>query len=797
MINLYNDIKFGLRLLAKSPAFAATVILILALGIGSTTALFSVINAVLLRALPYEQPEQLVQLWGDPSADGRGRNSVAAAEFMDWKEHSEVMQDMSVIRRVHRNLTGQGQPERLDVLQVSASYLDIFRVRPLLGRAFLPDEDQPGRDNVVLLTHRFWQRYFGGHTDIVGRSIQLGDDSCMVIGVLPPKPRLPYKCDVLVPFVYGSEAWHQSRRDNRLRVIARLKPGVTVEQARAHMHTIKQRIKPLYPEYKQAWGISVVPLHEQITGQVRPQLWILFSAVGFVLLIVCANIANLLLAKTATRRKEIAMRVALGARRLRIFRQLLTESTILSLLGGAFGFLLAYWGVSLFKHAYGASLPWMLDIGLDGRVLGFSLLVSLVTGMLFGIVPTWQMVRLNLNEVFKGGTRSSQAQSNTIRGGLIAAEISLALILLIGTGLLLKSLLQLQSVPVGFNPEGVLAIDISLNDQTYPKGGQRMAFLKQIVQRIESLPGVETAGTATTLPMSGATDNSVRAENKPDQDEFYINTDYDFISGHYYRAMGIQLLKGRVFTENDNVTRAPRVTIINKALAHKVFPHVEPLGQRVRFLGQSWEIVGVVADVHHRGLDSSRMERIYLPQVFSFLQCSLVIRTNVPPLSLVEGVRSEIFTLDPQQPISNIRTLERVVANSISDRHLMFLLLSLFAGAALLLAAIGLYGVMAYSVTRRTQEIGIRMALGAPQGRVLTMVVRQGMKLIMIGVAIGLLGAVALTRVLSHLLFEITPTDPVTFVGVTLLLGTVGLLACWLPARRAARIDPMKALRYE
>ncbi len=797
MGTLWQDIKFAFRMLWKSPGFTTVAVLTLALGIGANTAIFSVINAVLLRPLPYDQPDQLVQLWGDPSADGHGRNSVAGAEFVDWKEQSEVMDGMSAVRRVHLNLTGQGQAERLNVLQVSASYLDILCVRPLLGRSFMPDEDQPGQANVVLLTYRFWQRYFGGETSLVGRSIQLGDHSYAVIGVLPPKPKLPRKCDVLVPFVFGSESWHHSRRDNRLSIIARLKEGVTVEQARVHMNTLKQRTKSIYPDYKQAWGISVVPLHEEVTGHIRPQLWILFSAVVFVLLIVCANVASLHLAKTAVRRKEIALRMALGARRWRIVRQLLTESTLLSLIGGTLGLLLAFWGVNLFKQDYNTGLPWMLEMGMNGRVLGFALLASLVTGLLFGVAPAWQLARPNLNEMFKGGTRSSQARSNAIRGGLIVVEISLALILLMGTGLLLKTLLQLQSVPTGFNPEGVLAMDISLNDQSNPQGPQRTAFLKQIVQRIESLPGVETAGSATTLPMSGATDNSVRAESKPDQDEFYINTDYDFISGHYYPAMGIQLLQGRVFNEGDNVAQAPRVAIINKALASQVFPQEEPLGQRVRFLGQSWEIVGIVADVRHRGLDRNRMERIYMPQAFSFFSCSLVVRTRVEPLTLAKSIRSEIFALDPEQPISNIRTLERVVANSIADRRLMFILLSLFAGTALLLAAIGLYGVMAYSVSQRTQEIGIRMALGAPRSEVLNLVIRQGIKLITKGVIVGLLGALALTRVLSHLLFGVTPTDPVTFAGVVILLMAVTLLACWLPARRVVRTDPMKALRYE
>jgi putative ABC transport system permease protein len=794
MSTLIHDTSYAFRQLRKSPGFTAVAVITLALGIGASTAIFSVVNAVLLRALPFDEPEKIVQLWSDPIGDGRGRNSVAGAEFNDWKEQITTMEAISAVCRVHLNLTGDGHPERLNVLQVSASYLQILRVQPILGRGFGADEDQPGKGKVVVLTHRLWQRYFGGETNLVGRPIQLGGESYTVIGVLPARPRLPRECDVLVPFVFGSESWHHSRRDNRLRVVGRLKAEVTAEQARTEMLAIRQGLKSLYPKYKQDWGVAVVPLHEEVTGQIRAQLWILFSAVGFVLLIACANVAGLLLAKTAARQKEMAMRVALGAGRWRIVRQLLTESVVLSLLGGGLGLLLAFWGVDALKQWSVASLPRVEEIGIDLHVLGFALLAAIATGLLFGLAPAWQLSRPNLNETLKEGGRTSRSNSGVIRGGLIVVEVALAVVLLAGTGLLLKTVFRLQSVPAGFDAESVLAMDISVNDQKYPNGERRAAFLKQIIQRIESLPGVEAAGSATTLPMSGATDNSVRAESQPDQDEFYINTDYDFVSGNYYRAMGIRLLKGRVFAERDNATSAPRVALINESLARQVFPDGDPLGQRVRFLGESWEIVG---NVRHRGLDRNRTEHIYLPQAFSFLQCSLVVRTKVPPLMLVETIRSEIFKLDREQPISNIRTLEQVVAHSIADRRLVLVLLGLFAGVALLLAAIGLYGVMAYSVAQRTREIGIRVALGAEHGEVLYLIVAKGMKLTAIGVGVGLLGALILTRVLTHLLFGVTPSDPVTLAAVALVLGAAALLACWLPARRAARVDPMKALRCE
>jgi predicted permease len=516
------------------------------------------------------------------------------------------------------------------------------------------------------------------------------------------------------------------------------------------------------------------------------------------LLIACANVAGLLLARVAGRRKEIATRSALGAGRGRVVRQLLIESLQLSLLGGLLGALLAFWGVRLFAQRNADMLPRVTEVGVDSRVLGFALLVSVVTGVVFGLAPALHLTRHDLVRTLKWDERtSSGGRVSGLRGALIVSEVALALMLLAGAGLMLRTLFCLQAVPSGFNAHGVLAMDISLDDTKYPAGNQRAAFLRRVIERIEVLPGVAVAGAATTLPMAGTTDSSVRAEDRPDRDEFYISADYDFVSDDFFRALGIPLLKGRSFTAGDDSSDAPRSAILNAVLARRVFPEGDPLGRRVWFWGQLWQVVGIVGNVHQRGLDAETREHFYAPQAFNPFSCSLVVRTKVPPLNLAEACRAEILQLDSDQPISNIRTLEQIVAGASSRRRLMFTVLALFAGTALLLAAIGLYGVMAYSTSQRTREIGIRMALGARRSDVLAGVMKQGLYLTILGVAAGLAGAVALTRVLAHFLFGVTPRDPFTFAGTAVLLLGVALLACWLPARRAARIDPMEALRCE
>ncbi len=795
MTTIFNDIKFAIRQLRKSPGFTTVVVLILALGIGATTTIFSVVNSVLLHTLPYDQPDQLVQLWEDPSGQGQARYSVGARLFADWKEQITMMEDISAVRRTHLNLTGEDRPERLSVHQVSASYLSILRVQPFIGRGFLSDEEQLGSDKVVVLTHQLWQQSFGGDPDLVGRTIRLGNDTRTVVGILPAKPRLPFEFDALVPFVFGSEKWHHARSEHRLRVIGRSKPRVTLEQVRAEMDTIMLHLRPLYPDWDELHGVVVVSMHEQITGEIRPLLWILFGVVGFVLLIICANVAGLLMTRIVARQKEIAIRSALGAGRWRIIRQLLIESLLLSLLGGMLGLFVVFWGVTLLSRFDPVNLQRVHEITVDARVFGFAFWISIFTGLILGLTPALKLTASNINDILKKSGRAKETCfGSSFRGGLMVAEVAMALMLLTGAGLLLRTMFQLASVPTGFNPQSALVMDISLDANKNPNRNRRAVFLRQILQSIESLPGVQTAGAITTFPLNDYMSTGVGRPNQPGS---RIDTNYDFVSGNLFSALGIPLLQGRVFRDSDDTTAAPRVVIINQAMASKVFPNEDPLGQRIWLEDHGWEVVGVVGDVHQHGLDKDVKEHIYLPQAFSSWTGCLVMRTSVQPLALTEMIRKEILKLDPDQPVSNIRTLEQVVANSTSHRRLMFVLISLFALVALLLAAIGLYGVMTYSVSQRTQEIGIRMALGAQSGNVLIKIMRQGLKLTFLGVAIGLLGAFALTRILSHLLFGITPRDPITFVGVVLLLMLVALLACYIPARRATRINPMEALRYE
>ncbi|MCC7376765.1 MAG: ABC transporter permease [Verrucomicrobiales bacterium] len=797
-----SDLKFAVRQFRKHPGFTLVAVLTLALGIGANTTVFSIVNSVLLKPLPYDDPGKLVQVWEAP-APGQ-RNWASPGAFLDWKEHSTVFEGLSLLDRRELNLTGDGNPERVSGVGMSAVGLTILRARPLLGRVFASDEDAPGKDQVIVLGHGFWQRRFGGDPSVVGRTLRLNDQSHTVIGVLAPTV-LPWgPADFVVPIGVQPNDINQ-RGSHWLQVFGRLEPGETVERAGTELSQIAARLRPLYPAWKQGWGATLVPLHEQVTGDSKPTLLVLFGAVGCVLLIACSNVANLLLAKSSGRRKEMALRTALGAGRGRIVRQLLTESVLLALTGAALGLLFAFWGVGAIQRLNATNLPRAQELGLDLRVLGFAVLVSLCSGVLFGLAPILQSTRLNLNDALKEGARTSGAgPQNRVRHGLIIAEVALSLVLLVGAGLLLNSFVRLTHVPPGIDPRNVLTLQVTLPEKRYPDALRRTDFFMRTLDRIQALPGVQAAGVIGRRPVGGGSmDTTFSIVGRSDAPPNGHGIDFDYCTPDYFQAAGIPLLKGRAFTRDD-MTGSRRVILVNEALVRRHFPAQEPLGQRIHMdvstgtIDEGWEIVGVVGDVRQHGLGKDVQPCVYRPQSFSFMvHGNLLVRTAGPPLTMAEAVRDAVLEIDPNQPVANIRTMEDALSSSLGQQRFVLMLLVGFAGIALLLAAIGLYGVIAYAVTQRTRELGIRMALGANRRDVLALIVSQGMKLVAGGLVLGLVGAIGLTRVLHRMLYGIKPTDPATFAGVSLVLLAVALFACWLPARRASRADPMVALRSE
>ena len=798
--NLGQDVRYGARMLRKNPGFTAVAVLTLALGIGATTAIFSVINGVLLKPLPYEQPGQLVNLW--ERSPNNPRNAVSGGVFLDWRLHSRCFEGLSPLGGADANLTGIGQPERVKGLRVSADYLRILREQPQIGRGFLQEEDQPGGENkVVVLSHGLWQRRFGGDTNLVGRSILLDSESRTVVGVLRPNALATEDAvDFLVPFVFGKEGWHRSRASHSLRAVARLKRGITPEQARAELAAVKQRLQPEYPKWKEDWSASVVPMHEQVTGDVKPTLLMLLGASGCVLLVACANVANLLLSKAVARQREMAVRAALGASRWRIVRQVLTESLVLAGLGSIFGVLIAYGGTETLLAWTEGPVRRLAEAHVDWRMLGFTLLIAFGTGVFFGLFPALQMSGPSLEPVLKEGGRGVATGSRgRLQSGLMIAEVGLALMLLTGAGLLVRSFVKLMSVAPGFLAQNALAMDLSMPETKFPDDSAKTQFVQRLVDRISAISGVDSVGFTISMPMQGwSSDAAMQVVGRQNQPEPGYDVRYDGVAGDYFRALGIPLLRGRTFSKSDNSTNAFPVAVCNEALARQIFPNEEPIGKYVQFgSARKWEIIGVVGDVKQTRLDDNRADRLYLPHVFVGGDGSLIVRTLIPPASLAEPIRKAILEVDADQPVSNVRTLEQDITRSVAARRQTLTLLGLFAGVALGLAALGLYGVLAHAVALRRHEIGIRMALGAQRGDVLRLVLRRGMGLTLLGVAVGFVGSFALTRVLRNYLYAVGPTDPATFAVVTLLLVVVAVFACLIPARRAAKVDPMVALRYE
>jgi putative ABC transport system permease protein len=810
---LVQDLRYAARMLLQNPGFTAVAVFALALGIGGNTAIFSLVNSILLRQLPFRQPEQLV--WVSSRRPDSGKRPFSLPDFIDYRDQNQGLAGIAAFVNWSANLTDRGDPERLQGMRISATAFQLLGVEAMVGRALLPTDDTPGQQHVVVLSYGLWQRRFGADPQLLGQTLTLNGAGYTVVGVLPPQFSFPYgEAELAVPLAPDADPWRGVRNStNFLRALARLKPGVTREQAEADLTAVAQRLRSQYPVHnRQKLGVTLNPLHEEVVGDFRLALWVLLGAVGVVLLITCVNLANLALVRAAARRREMAIRMALGATRRRLIQQLATESMLLALLGGGLGLLLAFYGIPLLLALSPASLPRTAEVGVDFRVLGLTLALSLLAGMIFGLAPAWQATRVGLNEELKESGRGSAggARQARARGLLVIAEIALSLVLLVGAGLLVNSFLRLQAASPGFEAENALAVRLSLPKAHYSNRAALTAFYEKLRPRLESLPGVETVGVVSALPLSGTVYSvPFTIEGRAATPDEVERADYRVVSAGYFRALKIPLMAGREFNERDTA-ETPHVALISQNLARRHWPDRSPVGAHLRINDnhqgpRQVEIVGVVGDVKHLRLDGEPAPHIYLPIHQSHENWVVwltdnqywLLRTAVDPLTLQAAVRREIQAVDREAPASNIRTMEQYLAASVAPRRFNLWLLTVFAGAALALAASGLYGVISYGVAQRRHEIGIRMALGARGSDVLKLVIGQGMALAIIGVALGLVASLALTRLMESLLFSVSATDPLTFIAIALLLILVALLACYIPARRAAKVDPLIALRCD
>lgn len=810
-MNTLQDIRYGLRMLIKRPSFTIIVVLTMALGIGANTTIFSAVDAVLLNPLPYQEPDRLVAVWETNkqlSPEMWDRNEVAMGNFRDWRSQNQVFEQLGSLFYADVNLTGPGEPERLKSSVVTTNFFQLLGIQPMIGRSFLPEEEKLGSPRVVILSNGLWERLFGSDPNITNKSLTLNGNPVAVIGVMPPGFDLQFptntRVDMWLPL--RIDPANVDRNNHYLYALARLKPGVSRDQAQSEMNLIASQLQQQYPETNAQKGVNIVSLRKQLVGKVESYLYLLFAAVVFVLMIACANVAGLLLARVTARHKEVAVRIALGASRWRIIRQLLTESIILSALSGVLGLLFAYAGIKLLVALTPPDVPRLHEIGLHIPVFLWTLVISLLTGVLFGLAPALQASRPDLNDALKKSAGRNQGgfQRGGLRNPLIVSEVAVALLLSVGAGLMIKSFMRLQQVSPGFEPNNLLTMNIALPRQKYREPQQANAFFDQLAERIKTLPGVKSVGGADPLPFSNSNASTgfvvegapaVALADRPDVGERAVTP-------AYFETMGIPILKGRSFTAQDR-DNTPHVIIVNEALASRYWPNQDVIGKRLGFeedpSKQSWrEIVGVVGNVKHQGLEAEAKPEVFFPyQQLPRNFMSVVVRTSSDPMSMIPAIRGQVFNLDKDQPAFDIMTMDQRLAKSVATSRFVMLLLGAFSVLALGLAALGLYGAMAYLVSQRTQEIGLRMALGARRIDVFKLVVGKGMRLAIIGTAIGLVASLALTRVMGTLLFEVTPTDALTFVIVSVVLLIVALLACYIPARRATNVDPLTSLRYE
>jgi len=808
---MLQDLRFSIRLLTKNPGFFAVAVITLALGIGANTAIFSVVNAVLINPMPYRQPDRLMQFWETNPLKGWTQAVVAPANLFDWQQQNQSFEDIGAYIGSDKKgpgitglqLTGSGEPERVQALFVTGNLFSVLGADAMLGRTLRDEETWEGNHLVAVLSYGFWQQRFAGDLNIIGQTIALNGRNREIVGVMPPGFYFPSKeIELWVPTGWNHHAIAKLRRPHFLRAVGRLKQGVTIEQARADMNAIAGRLEQEYPDTNTQMGVGLGPLKEWIVSDTRLPLIVFLIAVALVLLIACANVANLLLARAATRTREVAIRTALGARRSRIVRQLLTENLVLALIGGGLGLLLALWCKDLLVMFSPGDIPRLDEARLDGRVLAFSVGVTLFTTLLFGHVPALQSSKPDLTSALKEGGQKGGSASGHVRSALVVAEVALALVLVIGAGLMIRSFIRLQQVDPGFNPNNVLMLSISLPGLRYPEPAQAVAFFEQAEQRIKSLPGVLDAGATSRPALKGSQyTNDMTIEGAP-PDDYIREVRHKSITPDYFAAMGIQVISGRLFDSSDNEKSQPTI-IVNEAFARSCFPNENPVGKRVKFAKPAergdWEtIVGVVRSEKQDSLSTDPVPEVYKSyRQEAQSEMTLVARTSVDPRSLLGAVREEIRALDGGLALYDIRTANDLIYESLARQRFTMLLLVVFGGLALLLASVGVYGVMSYSVTQRTHEIGIRMALGAQTKNIFKEVLRHGLRLTALGVLIGLAGAFAATRLMGSLLFGVSATDPLTFVAISLVLTGVALGACFVPARRATKVDPMVALRYE